>query len=485
MKKIHFIGICGAGMSAVAKLCQDMGMQVSGSDEGFYPPISEYLLENNLKFIKGHSKNNLLDENGLLNVDIIVIGKHAKLVPEENEEVAFAFELKNENKIQIYSFPEVLQKITDGSWGDSRENILCVGSFGKSTTTSLMAHLLEYNKKDVGYFIGAAPFTPKTNAHIGTHKNFILEGDEYPSSNWDNTSKFLHLNAHDLLLTALAHDHVNIFKTHEDYKEPFFKLIKQIPTDGIVMLCIDDSNIKEELDKIKTFCSKVLTYSLNNTNADYYATEIVFGETTKFNLNNFGTLETTLLGRHNIQNVVGVCALLLEKKLLTFDEIKLALKSFAGVKRRLDLLTASSKQVKIYEGFGSSYDKARAAIEAITLHYPNKDLVILFEPHTFSWRNLDAISWYDDVFKEAKKIFVYQPPLHGAATHNQLTQTQIVNRILESKHNNNLQEVYSIVDKDTGIKLVLENLDLQKDIILILTSGDMGGIIKELPDLVS
>ncbi len=496
-QKIHFIGICGAGMSAVSKLCKDMGVIVSGSDEGFYPPISEYILENNIPFIKGFSKDNIKED-----VNLVVIGKHAALTPEQNAEVARAFELRTQNKIEIFSFPQLLKEITK-----HRENILCVGSYGKSTTTAILSHTLESVDLDVGYFIGAAPFTPSSNAHIGKHKSFILEGDEYPSANWDITSKFLHLNANSILLTSLYHDHVNIFKTHADYKKPFLDLIKQITNnkDQItnnkkIVLCLDDKSINEELENIKNIVegdteknTEIITYSLENNTADYFGGNISFGEVSKFTLfyknQKVLDLETTLLGKHNIQNIIGVCAIIFSKNLLNKesaeDLVKLftAIKSFKGVKRRLDLLS-EGKQIKIYEGFGSSYEKARAAIDAILLHFPNKKLVILFEPHTFSWRNREALYWYDDVFKEAQIIFVYQPPTHGEADHAQVSQNEIIERIkLSPDKTNKDQEVIKLNKGIEDVDFIISKID-SDSVLLILSSGDMGGIIKVLPQRV-
>jgi UDP-N-acetylmuramate: L-alanyl-gamma-D-glutamyl-meso-diaminopimelate ligase len=465
--KIHFIGICGAGMSAVAKLCRDSGAVVSGSDAGFYPPISTYLEKNNIPCISGYRAENIPKD-----ADYIVIGKHAKLVPEECEEVREACEKYPE---RVRSFPQILHQITE-----NRKNILCVGSFGKSTTTALMAHILEAAEKDPGYFIGASPVTPATNAHIGTSEYFVLEGDEYPSANFDATSKFLHLDAESVLLTSLEHDHVNIFKTHADYKKPFFELIEKLAEtkDSTLVLCPEDQSIQNELPYIHNIYPRFISYGLSQ--GDYYASNISYGQTTRFDLMYKGSLvtslSTALLGTHNIQNIVGVSALLLEKNLVTPAELATGIASFVGITRRLDLLTPDKKTL-VYEGFGSSYAKARAAIEALLLHYPEKHLVILFEPHTFSWRNLNALAWYDTVFSEARLVFVYQPPSHGANTHKQLSQSEIIERIQGGACE---QEVVALHAGAHDVPEIISRIQ-NDDIVLILSSGDMDGIIAELP----
>jgi UDP-N-acetylmuramate: L-alanyl-gamma-D-glutamyl-meso-diaminopimelate ligase len=297
--RFHFIGICGAGMSAVAKLLVDQGHTVTGSDEGFYPPVSLYLTANNIPCTTPFSKENIPEC-----VDYIVIGKHAKLIPEENEEVAFAFSSGK----KILSFPEVLTMLVE-----HKQPLVIAGSYGKSSCTALMSWCLEQGGVDASYFIGAVPLTPNINAHLGKSEFFVIEGDEYPSSNWDSTSKFLHYHAHDVLLTALAHDHVNIFKTHEDYIQPFISLIEKLPEDGKLIVCIDDETIRSTIAKLTR---PYITYGLTK-DATWYGDTISYGHTTTFNLMKNGelvtTLSTTLLGAHNIQNIIGVSAMLLEK----------------------------------------------------------------------------------------------------------------------------------------------------------------------------
>jgi UDP-N-acetylmuramate: L-alanyl-gamma-D-glutamyl-meso-diaminopimelate ligase len=455
--KYHFIGICGAGMSAVAKLLVDEGETVTGSDEGFYPPISDYLVENKIPCTTPFSPNNIPDD-----IDRIVIGKHAKLIPEENEEVKAAFDSGK----PILSFPQVLEELSS-----EKENMVVVGSFGKSTCTSLLSWCLEYAHKDPSYFIGALPFTPSTNARIGSGPDFILEGDEYPSSNWDNTSKFLFLHPKHLLVTALAHDHVNVFPTHEDYLAPFERLISELPESGKLVMCIDDDTIAS---KIKSFKREILTYGLEQ--GMYHAKNIAFGLTTSFDLYKndakVTSLSTSLLGKHNIQNIVGVAAMLLETGKVTPEELERGIRSFKGIVRRLDLKSEKTS-IPVYEGFGSSVDKARSAIEAIELHFPTRRLVVVFEPHTFSWRNRSALHWYDHVFQGANHVFIYKPPDHGSATHDQLSLSEIVDRIRSAGVG-----VTPFEHTATGL-VDLINYTETTDVILILSSGGMGGFIPE------
>ncbi len=223
LRKVHFIGIAGAGMSATAKLLRASGVAVGGSDEGVYPPVSDFLQREKIPYTTSYAAKNIPDD-----ADLIVIGKNARLVPATNPEVAAAFASKK----PLASFPEVLNHLAQG-----KQTVVVAGSYGKSTCASLLAHCLEYLKLDPSFFIGAIPLTPNTQcAHLGKGKYFVLEGDEYPSSNTDARAKFLHYQPRHLLLTPLAHDHVNIYPTIADYLRPIQELIKMPET---IVFCLD------------------------------------------------------------------------------------------------------------------------------------------------------------------------------------------------------------------------------------------------------
>lgn len=464
MKKAHFIGICGVGMSATARLLQISGWEISGSDEGFYPPVSDYLNLHKIPLTEGYRAENIPND-----VDLIVIGKNAKLVAHENEEVKAALASGK----TIRSFPEVLEGLTSET-----NNIVVAGSYGKSTCTALLSFCLEHAGKDPSYFIGAVPLNTGELVRLGEGPTFILEGDEYPSSNWDSTSKFLHYNPHDVLLTSAEHDHVNIFPTHTEYLLPFKTLLSLLPPEGLLIACADEES---SLALAHTHPGPKVLYGLKHPEATWSAASIEYGRETTFTLTKSDlpiiSLTTTLLGAHNIQNIVGVSAVLLEKGLLTPAELQAGISAFKGIRRRLDLKTENSV-IPVYEGFGSSYQKARSAIEAVKLHYPERRLVVVFEPHTFSWRNRDTIHWYDDVFSGAGEVLIYEPAQQGATTHKQLSQEEIVDRVRESG-----TLVTGAHTAQDALRYLSEHLH-ESDVILILTSGDIGGLIASIPNLV-
>lgn len=462
-KKAHFIGIAGKGMSATALLLRQMGVQISGSDEGFYPPVSDYLKAEQIPFAAGYRKENIPDD-----ADIIVIGKNAKLTPESNEEVRAAMESGK----PVRSFADLLHDMTADS-----DTIVVAGSYGKSTCTALLAWCLKVAKNDPSWFIGEITNGFATHAHRGQSKLFVLEGDEYPAANWDNTSKFLRYNARNVLLTSATHDHINVFPTHEDYLRPFRALLGTLPADGLLVASSGEPHARALAQKL---ACRIAFYALDDK-AHWHADHVERGAETSFDLmrgsEKIIRLSTRMLGNHNIENIVGVSAMLLEKKLLSLEALKEGIRTFQGVKRRMELLSPASR-VPVYEGFGSSYEKARSAMEAVKLHFPDRRLLVVFEPHTFTWRNRSAIAAYDDVFAGAEKIFIFEPASQGADTHAQLNQDDIVARVRAANY-----DAEAITDPKDALQR-LNDILRADDVVLLLTSGELGGLIKTIPRLV-
>jgi UDP-N-acetylmuramate: L-alanyl-gamma-D-glutamyl-meso-diaminopimelate ligase len=410
--RIHFTGAAGAGMSAAALMMRDAGHEVSGSDEDVFPPMSTYVEGLGFPFSRRFDAANL--PGGL---DLLVLGASAKLGGEANPEVAAARRLG----VRVTTFPELIGEATAG-----RRNTVVAGSFGKSTCTALMAHVLREAGRDAGWMIGAiSPSLPATG-HWGQAREVVLEGDEYIVGPADRRSKFVLYHPQDVLLTSLVHDHVNVFPTFADYEAPFRELLRLAPRDGL-LVAKDHPAIRAIAGE---FAGRVAWYDTPERDG-WWAQNVAFGETTRFTLvapdGGKLALATSLLGAHNIENIVGVSAYLLERGLVGEAALAAAVASFGGIRRRLDRLTAASV-VPIVEGFGSSYEKARSAIEAMLLHFPDRPLTVVFEPHTFSWRSRDALAWYDSVFRGAARVLIAPPPGHGAASHNQSSYEEILAR---------------------------------------------------------
>ncbi|MDE2487711.1 MAG: hypothetical protein KGO51_09955, partial [Alphaproteobacteria bacterium] len=357
---------------------------------------------------------------------------------------------------------------------EARRNTVVAGSFGKSTCTALMAHMLREAGQDAGWMIGAiSPSLPATG-YWGGAPEVVLEGDEYIVGPTDKRSKFVLYHPRDVLLTSLIHDHVNVFPTFADYEAPFRELLRLIPSDGL-LIARDHPAIRRIAPDAQ---SRIVWYDTKPCDG-WFSEDVIFGETTRFTLVSPAgrrlALATTLLGEHNIENIVGVTAYLLERGLVSESTLARAVANFAGIRRRLDRLTTRSA-VPIIEGFGSSYEKARSAIEAMLLHYPDRPLTVVFEPHTFSWRSRDALSWYDTVFEGAARVLMIPPPTHGAATHHQSTHAEILARTAQAGVP---AQGVTTAEQVMGALSGLEG----DEVVLLLSSGPLLGLPDSLPPL--
>ncbi len=456
--RIHFTGIAGAGMSAAALMMRDAGHEVSGSDAEAFPPMSTYVESLGFPFHRSFDAVNLP-----IGLDVLVLGASAKLGGADNPEVAEA----HRRGVEITTFPELVGAATRG-----RANTVVAGSFGKSTCSGLMAHILREAGCDPGWMIGAiSPSLPATG-HWGTAPHVVLEGDEYIVGASDRRSKFVLYHPTDVLLTSLVHDHVNVFPTFEAYEAPFRELLRLLPADGLL--------VAREHPAIRAIAgeaaSRIVWYDTARCDG-WWAEGVTYGEASRFTLvrpdGGKLALSTVLLGQHNIENIVGVAAYLLERGLVTEQALQAAVASFGGIRRRLDRLTTRSL-VPVIEGFGSSYEKARSAIEALLLHYPHRPLTVVFEPHTFSWRSRDAISWYDTVFEGAARVLMVPPPSHGAQTHHQSTFDEIQARTAATG-----VSVQGIRTADEAIRS-LSGLK-GDEVVLLLSSGPLLGLPDALP----
>lgn len=458
-RSAHFIGIGGVGMSATAMLLRDAGVAVTGSDEAVYPPISDVLAQEKLDVRTPYAAANIPQ-----GVEAVVIGKNAKLVPETNAEVAEAFG----RGAPILSFADVL-----GMLAEPRTAIVAAGSFGKTTSVSLLAHCLSECGVDPSYMIGAAPLSPPRSARLGAGDLMLLEGDEYPSSNTDDRSKFLHYKPAHLLLTPLAHDHVNVFPTVESYLAPFSQLVDLVPAKGLVLASTSGELSARFLASVKR---PVVTYGVGE--GEWQVRDIAWGERTQFTIVRSGReivrCETSQLGLHNIENMLGVAALTFSLGLVSPEGFAAAMASFKGIRRRLDRKSEKTR-IPMFEGFGSSYDKTVSAIAAMKQHFGDRRLIVVFEPHTFSWRNHATLHWYDGAFRDAAKAFVWPPPEQGALTHEQVGQADILARLEAAG-----VDAVGISPDGGAVETIGRALD-DDCAVLFLTSGPLGGLIETVP----
>ena len=485
-RKVHLIGIGGSGMSALAVLLRESGWQVTGTDANPSNLFSAHLEKNKILFYKKYSKKNIPK-----NVDLVIVGNNAPFSAEINPETRQAVR----SGVKIQSMPEALAELSK-----NKENIVVVGSSGKSTCATLIAWCLTQVKKparhasqgdagggDPSYFIGALPFDLKNSSHLGKDREFVLEGDEYTSSKTDKCSKFLHFDPSSVLLISAQHDHINAFPTEKSYKMPYKKFVAKIPKNGLFVYSLEGKNNKE----IATCAEcKIVSYALENTSPrlirlgrkkpDWYAENIKYDIQPSFDLMHKGKkvakIKTKLLGKHNLENIIGAGALLLEKKKITPEVFAQAIASFHGIKNRLELKTKDSA-VPVYEGFGSSYEKAKAFFNTLRLHFPKRRLIAVFEPYAFSWRNRKFLKWYKDIFNNVNEVIMLSATSHGKKAKDQLTSAEIWREVKKYKN------IHTVNNEKEGLK-ILEKIVRKDDVIALVSSGLLFGLTNSAPKLI-
>jgi len=388
-KKAYFIGIAGKTMGALAKALKGLGWKVSGSDhQGIYPPMSIYLQKNKIPYVEGYAAENVPED-----VDLVVVGRSALMVDIKNPEYFKAKSLG----IPVLSHPEALENyvIKDNS-------IVVAGTYGKTTISALIAWILVKDGKDPSYMTSGISLDLKDGVKITNSKFSVVEGDEPPSLFPNDPPKFMFYKPKYLLLTATHWDHPEIYKSEEAYRQAFVNLVKLLPQDGLLVYNLDNVDQKVTTE---ARCRKI-SYSLNNHRADYFIKNASPKESgTKIELNkNLRKLETLLLGKANLENICGAVALCLEIG-IPKNSVELAVKSFRGIKTRLEFLGRFSRRY-FYWDIAQHPQKVKGSLEALKERYQNSRLVCVFDPAMTGLKYKETLKWYSGAFDLANLVIV-------------------------------------------------------------------------------
>lgn len=361
-KKVHFIGIGGISMSAIALILLKNGFTVSGSDISENENVKE-LEEKGIKVYVGHKKENIQAD-----LDIVV---YSKAIHDDNEEI---IEAKNKN-ILLMSRSEILGQIMT----NYKERICIAGTHGKTTTTSLIAKVLLDKKLDPTINVGGIVDEIGGNSHIGENQNlFVAEACEY-------TNSFLDFSPTLEVITNIEEDHLDFFKDLDDIRKSFKKFIELLPKDGLLII----NNKIEDIDclvKDKKNDIKVLTYGDDET-ADYYFKNVSYDDKHYQSFDVYykdkliGRMRQKLIGRHNALNFVAALALLLNMG-LSFDEVKNSLMDFKGARRRLQVMKIENG-ISYIDDYAHHPTEIEASLTALKEIKHNK-LYLVFQPHTFT-----------------------------------------------------------------------------------------------------
>jgi len=346
-KHIHILGICGTAMAAVAKLAKDAGWRVTGSDVGVYPPMSDYLAELGMAIAPFDVANLEPDP------DLVVIGN---ALSRGNVEIEM---LLNRSLPYTSGAQFIGDHVLPG-----RHAIVVAGTHGKTSTASLLAHILDVAGKQPGFLIGGIPENFGGGARLGEGEYFVLEGDEYDTAFFDKRSKFLHYHARTLILNNLEYDHADIFPDLAAIKTQFHHLLRTLPTNGCIVANADDANLAEVL---ACGCwTPVLFFAQREKMDAEWQWEALAADGSSFRLWRHGEILLEvgwkMIGKHQIANA---CAAAATAVSLGVDSeiIRRAFGTFSGIRRRMTL-TGEMKGIKIFDDFAHHPTAIRGVVEA-------------------------------------------------------------------------------------------------------------------------
>ena len=338
-------------MAGLSQILKESGHDVSGSDVQFYPPMSDYLTNINIKTIQGY------EAKLLPKADLYVIGNALSRGNESVEHIL-------SKNLPYVSGPEILgRELKD-------RNVYAVsGTHGKTSTAYMLTHILDYNGKDVGYLVGGISENFKNPARLGKHKSFVIEADEYDSAFFDKRSKFIHYYPNNLIINNIEFDHADIFDNLDDIKKQFHHLIKLIPDKGNIIYSKDDQNVCDVLSK-GYFCN-LIQVNGENIKIDLSSKKLVVDNET------YILKDLPLIGEHNFRNyVTAILAAQIEG--ISINKSIESLKSFLGVKRRMEKVIEHNG-IRVYDDFAHHPTAIKLSTKAVRDENPNKKILGIVE----------------------------------------------------------------------------------------------------------
>lgn len=453
-KRIHIIAVCGVAMAALAGMLKQRGYAVSGSDENVYPPMSTLLERLGIPIRPGFRAENLADRP-----DLVVVGNR---VSRSNPEVQQMLEAR----LPYVSLPQALGEL----FLQDRRPLVVAGTHGKTTSTAMLAWVLESAGRDPSLMVGGDALDFAGNYKLGAGEFFVIEGDEYDTAFFDKGPKFLHYRPDALLLTAIEFDHADIYRDLEHVKESFRRLLGILPDRAPLAVSSDFPHALEVVAG-----RRAVTFGLDAP-ADWQATGIRDdGQHTIFEIVHRGRVECTArmraVGQINARNALGVFVLLKELGLSTAEIVE-GIGSFSGVARRQELV-GEWDGIAVIDDFAHHPTAVAGAIAAMRLRYRQRRLWAVFEPRSNTSRRKLFQSEYTNALAAADEVViagVFQKPSDAVAEDDVFSPDQLVDDLAA-------RGVSARSPGDAGaIAATLARECRRGDVVLIMSNGGFGGL---------
>ena len=452
---IHFIGVGGIGMSGIAEILHQSGYHVQGSDLNI-SNNTKRLEKLGIKIYIGQKKSNII------NAKIIVV---STAISESNEEFIAAKKMF----LPIVHRSEML-----GELMRLKQSVAIAGTHGKTTTTSLIAKMIEESGMDPTIINGGIISSLDSNARLGNGEWMVVEADESDGS-------FAKLNPTAAIITNIDLEHLDYHKTEENLENAFFNFVSTIPFYGFVCLCIDNPRTQKLMSKLVN--KKVITYGMS-ANADIRATNILYKNNKMyFSLNITNNkeyeskayeIEFSMIGNHNIQNALATIATGIELK-IPLSKIKKTLKNFTGVERRFQKV-GNFKNTTIIDDYGHHPVEINSALAAARLLAPENRIISVFQPHRYS-RLRDLFHEFCRSFNDADQVILLDVYAAGERPINNFESINLESGLANYGHKN----VLYIKDHNLLAKTLIK-LVQPYDLIICLGAGSITKIANNLEE---
>jgi UDP-N-acetylmuramate: L-alanyl-gamma-D-glutamyl-meso-diaminopimelate ligase len=394
VRRVHLIAVCGTAMGALACMLKDLGLEVTGSDQKIYPPMSRFLAERGVRMFDGFRPENLAGRP-----DLVVVGN---AVPRVNPE---AVELERLG-LPFCSMPQAVNRFVAAG----RRALMVVGTHGKTTTSALLAWMLHSAGRDPSFVIGGILSDFGSNYRLGHGGEIVLEGDEYDTAFFDKGPKFLHYRPAATVLTGIEFDHADIYRDLEHVKESFRRLLLGLPAGSLLVACDRAPDVDAVLAGTP---ATVLRYG-HDPASDWRLSAVrVDPPWTSFQVLRAGApfagFRTRMIGAHNLLNALADIAVA-DRLGLSVDEIGAALASFGGVKRRQEI-RGERRGIVVMDDFAHHPTAVAATTAAVRSAYPGRRLVAVFEPRTNSSMRKVFQGAYAEAFDAADLVCIRRPSM--------------------------------------------------------------------------
>jgi len=457
--KIHLIGICGTAMATLAALLKRKGLDVQGSDQDVYPPMSDFLASEGIPTLVGYQAEHITGD-----LELVVVGNAISRGNPELEEVL-------DRKIRYCSLPEAIREYF--LWG--ARSIVIAGTHGKTTTTSLTGWVLTHGGVDPSVLIGgiARNFGENGSSYrVGSGRDFVIEGDEYDSAFFDKTAKFLKYLPDIAVINNVEFDHADIYADFDAVMLAFRRLVNLVPRRGLLLVGVDSPAAKS---LTAAAVSRVQTFGTGD--AGWQAHDLqAAGSATRFKVRRdgspFGTFEVPLVGAHNVRNALAAIAVATEVGIRR-ERIEEGLRAFAGVKRRLEVVGVADG-VTVYDDFAHHPTAVAETLAGLRASNPQARIWAVFEPRSASSCRRVFQDDFARAFEGADQVLIAPIFRSKLPESERLSVSQLVRdlngRGLTAREADSIDDIVAGIAKEHR----------PGDLVVLMSNGGFGGIHQKL-----